>query len=355
MIHKLEVQGFTVFPDHEIFDFVPGINMVVGGNDSGKSHLLKLCYALAKWSAGGGRKSLPDKWAEEQRLRKDIMRVFSAHDLTGLTALNRGNGHAVVSASLEGRGVPPGTGKLKFGFKAHQEEEGLHILEMPQRFLDESVVFLTAREVLAIYPSFTQLGAKFPDILDGSSWDLCISLDQPQLEKLDDPHMGRVLARVEKILGGAVVRENGRFYLKRPGQEYMEMSLVAEGFKRLGTLGYLVQNGSVKRGSILFWDEPEMNLNATHLPRLVKVFMELAKAGVQLVLTSHSLFLIRELALQLAEQRNEMVPRRFFGLKVPRENRFGVRVTHGENLDELGQIESLEAEIAQADRYMQTL
>lgn len=355
MIRKLVVQGFTVFPTREEFDFVPGINMVVGGNDSGKSHLLKLCYALAKWSSGGGRKSLPDKWAEEQRLRRDIMRVFSSHDLSGLTARNRGNDHARIEASLEGKSVPEGMGRLKFHFEVDDEEEGLHIKELPQRFLNESVVFLTAREVLAIYPSFTQLGARFPEILDGACWDLCVALDQPPLEKLDDPHMGRVQARIEKILGGSVVREDGRFYLKRPGQDIMEMSLVAEGFKRLGTLGCLIQNGSVRRGSILFWDEPEMNLNATHLPRLVKVFMELAKAGVQLILTSHSLFLIRELVIQLAEQRNEAVSRRFFGLKVPRENRFGVRMTSADNLDELGPIESLEAEIAQADRYMQTL
>ena len=70
MIHDLLVSGVTVFPGREHFEFVPGINVVVGGNDSGKSHLLKLCYTVAKWSADGGRKSLPEKWAEEQRLRK---------------------------------------------------------------------------------------------------------------------------------------------------------------------------------------------------------------------------------------------------------------------------------------------
>lgn len=91
MIHDLLVRGVTVFPGSEHFEFVPGINVVVGGNDSGKSHLLKLCYTVAKWSADGGRKSLPEKWAEEQRLRKDLMRVFASRGLAGLTARNRGN------------------------------------------------------------------------------------------------------------------------------------------------------------------------------------------------------------------------------------------------------------------------
>lgn len=53
MIHDLLVRGVTVFPGSEHFEFVPGINVVVGGNDSGKSHLLKLCYTVAKWSADG--------------------------------------------------------------------------------------------------------------------------------------------------------------------------------------------------------------------------------------------------------------------------------------------------------------
>ena len=65
MIHDLLVRGVTVFPGSEHFEFVPGINVVVGGNDSGKSHLLKLCYTVARWSADGGKKSLPEKWAEE--------------------------------------------------------------------------------------------------------------------------------------------------------------------------------------------------------------------------------------------------------------------------------------------------
>ena len=156
MIHDLLVSGVTVFPGREHFEFVPGINVVVGGNDSGKSHLLKLCYTVAKWSADGGRKSLPEKWAEEQRLRKDLMRVFASRGLAGLTARNRGNAHARVEASMEGDGVPEGMGNLVFDFQAGHEEEGLSIREMPRRFLNVPVVFLAAREVLTIYPRFVQ-------------------------------------------------------------------------------------------------------------------------------------------------------------------------------------------------------
>ncbi len=355
MIRELAVRGFTVFPEQEKFEFVPGINVVVGGNDSGKSHLLKLCYSLAKWSSGGGRKSLPEKWAEELRLRNDLMRVFSSRNLSGLTALNRGNGKASVSAAMTGESVPMGLGNLSFHFCSTEEEEGLHIDEMPKRFLNNPVIFLTAREVFAIFPSFVQLGSRFPEVLDGACWDLCRALEQPMHSNLEDVSLSRVQGRIQKIISGKVIFKDGRFYLSRPGQQAMEMSLVAEGFKRLGALDCLIGNGTVQKGSILFWDEPEMNLNSFHLPLLVKVLMGLAKAGVQVVLSSHSLFLLRELTIQLSEQRNEMVSRRFFGLNVPHENRLGVRINSGDTLEDIGTIESLEAEIEQADRYLRML
>ncbi len=352
MIHDLLVSGVTVFPGREHFEFVPGINVVVGGNDSGKSHLLKLCYTVAKWSADGGRKSLPEKWAEEQRLRKDLMRVFASRGLAGLTARNRGNAHARVEASMEGDGVPEGMGNLVFDFQAGHEEEGLSIREMPRRFLNVPVVFLAAREVLTIYPSFVQVGSRFPEFLDGGSWDLCRYLDMEAEAEPISTDAGRVVARLEKIIGGKVVKRDGRFFLQRPGQQPIEMSLVAEGFKRLGTLSYLIRNGSVKKGSVLFWDEPEMNLNASHLPVLVKTLTGLAKTGGQVILSSHSLFLLRELMIQLSEPRNAMVQRKFFGMSVPRGERSGVRVSWGESLEDVGPIESLEAEIEQADRYL---
>ena len=253
---------------------------------------------------------------------------------------------------MEGEGVPEGMGNLVFDFRAGQEEEGLHIQEMPKRFLNVPVVFLAAREVLTIYPSFVQVGSRFPEFLDGGSWDLCRYLDVDAGSVPISTDAGRVVARLEKIIGGEVVKRDGRFFLQRPGLHPIEMSLVAEGFKRLGTLSYLIRNGSVKRGSVLFWDEPEMNLNASHLPVLVKTLTGLAKTGVQVILSSHSLFLLRELLIQLSEPRNAMVHRKFFGMIVPKGDRSGVRVTCGDSLEDVGPIESLEAEIEQADRYL---
>ena len=93
-----------------------------------------------------------------------------------------------------------------------------------------------------------------------------------------------------------------------------------------------------------------MNLNAGHLPLLVNLMLTLCRAGVQLVLTTHSLFLLRELVIQLAEEQNKGTTRRFFGLQAGRVE--GPRVSEADELDKLAHLDSLEAEQEQADRYL---
>ena len=351
MIRKLTVEGITVFPGREVFRFAPGMNIIIGGNDSGKSHLMKLCYAICKWGSGGSRRELPVVWAEEKRLRLDLLRVFGTRDLTGLTSRCIPNCTATVHASLHGNKVPPGSAELEFSFQEGHEEEGLRISSMPERSLSNNAVFLAPREVLSIYPCYMQAGKRYPELLDSASWELCRALETEPTEEPADI-MCQVMHQIEGLLSGKLLRINGRFFLQRAGQAPLELNLVAEGFKRIGTLGLLIGNGTVRPGTSLFWDEPEMNLNAQHLPRLVGIMTTLCRAGVQLVLTTHSLFLLRELVIQLADRQNHCIARRFFGLQTPQKAGTGVRVCAADDLNKLDHIASLDAETEQADRYL---
>lgn len=352
MIRKLVVEGVTVFPEQESFSFVPGLNIIVGGNDSGKSHLMKLCYAITKWGCDGARRELPEVWAEEKRLRRDMLRVFGTHNLTALTARNRGNDQARIKASLEGVKVPAGCADLKFSFSAGNEEEGIHIEKLPQRFLSENAVFISPREVLSIYPCYMQAGKRYPELLDSASWELCRALEEEPNNIPIPGSLRYVIQQIETLLSGRLQRLNGRFFLQRTGQEPLELNLVAEGFKRIGTLGLLIGNGTIHAGTSLFWDEPEMNLNTIHLPLLVRILMGLCHAGVQVMLTTHSLFLLRELVIQLAEKRHSEITRRFFGMQPALSANRGVRTSAGNSIDEIDHIDSLDAEMEQADRYL---
>lgn len=351
MIRKLTVEGVTVFPERESFSFVPGVNIIVGGNDCGKSHLMKLCFAVCKWSHGGATRDLPDTWAEEKRLRKDLLRVFGTSELTAVTSRSVKDCTAAVKASLEGEKAPLCTADVEFTFHAGREEDGLKIATLPDRFLHENAVFIPPREILSIYPCYMQAGKRYPELLDSASWELCRALEsEPQEQPAGAIH--QAIRLVERMLSGHLMRINGHFYLHRHAQEPLELNLIAEGFKRIGTLGLLLGNGTVHAGTTLFWDEPEMNINATHLPLLVNIMMALGRAGVQLILTTHSLFLLRELTIQLAAPENRGVSRRFTGLQLQARGREGVRVSAGESMNDLEYIDSLDAEMEQADRYL---
>ena len=41
----------------------------------------------------------------------------------------------------------------------------------------------------------------------------------------------------------------------------LEFTLLAEGMRKLGLIWLLIQNGTLGNSSVLFWDEPETNLN----------------------------------------------------------------------------------------------
>ena len=351
MIRKLSVEGVTVFPCRQEFSFVPGINVIVGENDSGKSHLMKLCYALCFWGRGGAKRELPEIWAEEKRLRQVLLRVFGIRDLSVLVSKN-GGGAARAHVSLEGGKAPLGTAETGFFFRADREEDGVLIEELPKRYLTESSLFLSPREVLSVYPCYMQAGKRYPELLDAADWELCRALEEEPKDISPNGALRNVLRDVEMLLSGRLARVSGRFYLQRSEQDFLSLNLVAEGFKRIGTLGLLIDNGSICRGSSLFWDEPETSLNTAHMPQLVRLLTGLCRAGVQVMISTHSLFLLRELTIQLSESRNRGISRRYIGLNASSDGGRAVRVVSGDALEQIGPIASLEAEMEQADRYL---
>ena len=130
------------------------------------------------------------------------------------------------------------------------------------------------------------------------------------------------------------------------------MSLVAEGFKRLGTLSYLIRNGSVKKGSVLFWDEPEMNLNASPPARAGENPDGACQDG-----GAGYFVLPQPVPAAGADDSAFRTPQCHGAEKVFRDEAcrggtFRGKGVLGESLEDVGPVESLEAEIEQADRYL---
>lgn len=149
-------------------------------------------------------------------------------------------------------------------------------------------------------------------------------------------------------MGGQVeADQNGRFYLRQSGGR-LEMPLVAEGLRKLAMLARLIATGEPLEAGMLFWDEPEANLNPRLLRPIAQTILALSRQGLQVFMATHSLFLLRELELLLAESDPQTVQGpMFFGLH-PLDG--AVDVQGGPELACIGSIAALDEELDQEDR-----
>ena len=151
-------------------------------------------------------------------------------------------------------------------------------------------------------------------------------------------------------MGGTVVRDGDRFYLDSDKGK-TEMPLVAEGVRKLATLAHLLRNGALTKKGIVFWDEPESNLNPRLIRDVAAMLMNLASQGVQVFIGTHSFFLMKEIdMLKRMEKSLSQVPCRFITLGHDAD---GEPVfEQGNRLQEISHIVALEPELDQYDREL---
>jgi predicted ATP-dependent endonuclease of OLD family len=122
--------------------------------------------------------------------------------------------------------------------------------------------------------------------------------------------------------------------------------MMAEGLRKIGTISYLLKNGALNQNSILFWDEPESNLNPKLIRDIAKLLIYLERLDVQIFIANHSLFLIKELEI-LRQKENNI---RYFSFGFDEEN--NLRVSQNKVFEYLEDIVILDEAIEQSDRFM---
>ena len=341
MIRSLAAENFTIIAKEERFTFAEGLNVVIGENASGKSHLLKLAYTLAAIS----HEALPvrpDKEAFGRMVGRKLLRVFRPGGLGRL--VHHGSGECRVGIGF----TDPGCG-YAFSFSSRSRKD-VQLDEKPRNFVPNPVVFLPTREILSIWSGFAALYQHHDLGFDATYFDLARALEAPPLPfgRLKPFHS--TLNRLETLMGGSIHLEKEHFVLKSSQGGTMEIDLIAEGIRKLATLYHLIRNGTLQKGSQLFWDEPETNLNPRLMRPLAEILMELAQKGVQLFLATHSLFLLRELEILSMKKIYRDLPQRYITFDLTAG---GVAVVQGDRIEEVEPIVSLDESLAQSDRYLE--
>lgn len=279
---KITLDRFTAFAELEL-PFSAGINVLIGTNGTGKTHLMKACYAACDVAKTG------DSFVEK------LVRVFlpsgrapgrlvhrQRGSNAGEVAVHRGS--CVLTASLSSSGRTGGRAKVSGATQwADPELESAYI---------------PVKEMLSNAPGFLSLYASRSIRFEEVYADILHRAYSPVLRGPMDTQRRQLMARLrESMLGNVIVRDEEFFLRSRQGT--IEFTMLAEGIRKLALLWLLIQNGTLPNGSVLFWDEPETNLNPSLFGTVISILLDLQRAGVQIFLATHSYVILEEIDLQM--------------------------------------------------------
>ena len=279
MITGLKLNNFTAFKNLDLV-LSPGINVFLGENGTGKTHVLKVMYSacdIMKTNMNFAEKLIRNFLPSKRSLGRMVHRqkksanckvIVSRYDNANLTLSFTNHGKRAKDATIKG------------------EREWIS--------KPTNSVYIPVKEMLSNGPGFRSLYSQreihfeeiYSDILDRAYLPVARGPIENQRKQL--------LERLQKVIDGRVSIVNEEFFLKNK-QGNLEFTLLAEGIRKLGLLWQLIQNGTLLGGSILFWDEPETNLNPDLYNALINILLELQRCGVQIFLATHNYVILKEL------------------------------------------------------------
>jgi energy-coupling factor transporter ATP-binding protein EcfA2 len=298
LLKSLAVKRFSVFEETHV-DFCSNLNVFIGLNATGKSHFMKLAYSLL------------EGWAST--LREGITNGVSAsltRKLAGVFQPEGGQVSRLVRRSRDSAEVNLEYGHSRLSLRLSSGGESELRPPIPGTS-PAAATFIPTREVLSMYEGFVAAYESRELSFDETYFDLCVAMSARPLRSEHASELKALLGPLEEILGGRVELVGNRFYVGS-GKDRTEAHLLAEGMRKIAVLAHLIRNGSLASNSVLFWDEPESNLNPYLITQVAKTIRKLAGAGTQIVIATHDYLLAHELSL-LAEYPSEPpIETRFF-------------------------------------------
>lgn len=320
-INSLKMKNFAKFKNTSL-DF-KNLNVIVGENGVGKTHLLKLLYsALAatqkpdgqqiEYKSGTGKHiprstSRPTIGILESQIAQKLAGVHRPEGRKVGRLVRRQQGHRRCDIHV---GLEDDQKSIGFSFTTNSSTK-VTINQCPDTWYDGTPVFLPTHELLSIYPGFTWLYEKYQTEFDETWYDTCKLLGAPPVRGRRSMDINELLGPLQQQLGGKIVFKDDRFYL-RGAAGTLESPLVAEGLRKVGMLWYLITTKQLENVSCLFWDEPEANLN----PKIIRTVAEaisLISKFTQVFLATHSVFLLKQFEI-LRKQGKQQLSIRYFAL-----------------------------------------
>ena len=293
MLEKIKFEKFTAFEKLEL-NFSPGINILIGENGTGKTHILKAAYAacdISKNKSDFAEKITHVFYPSGKQIGRLVKRSSSSsRGFLEITRKINGDKKIVLRLSLSNHTKKPEKATVSGSSKVWME----HPME---------AAYIPVKDMMANSTGFRSLYEEREIHFEEIYVDIIRKAFLPVLKGPVDKHRRRLLERLQHAMDGKVVAKNEEFFL-RSKQGELEFTLLAEGLRKMGLLWILIQNGTLLNGSVLFWDEPETNLNPRLIKTVVGILIALQRLGVQIFLSTHDYVVLKEFDLQLNPSDN---------------------------------------------------
>lgn len=361
MFKKLSIKDFMGFKEAR-FTFGKSLNIFIGENASGKTQFLKLLFFLSSIlkDISQQKYNCPTRYndPEEQYLHNrpviDVLKkTFRIKQLRELIRFTPEHNIGLASSV---NSVIMGDSDDVFGYiftidKVEPNSDSLYIeriqnINFPYR-QNSNIIFLPAREMLSMYQNFRSLNDEYDLPYDKTFVDTISKLGLPYLKNEPEEYKA-LINSLESSFDGKIFLRDEKFYYQPKSAPYgmdLDISMAAEGWRKLGMILQLIKNGALRKGRVLLWDEPEANLNPQLIRLIAHTILELSQMGIQVFIATHSLFLVNELEILLAKQKIKDGVR-FFNL------RKGKAPQQGDSFSALKNVLLLDEEMMQSDRYM---
>ena len=294
MIKDISIKSFGPIADVKCED-LGSINLLIGHNGSGKTFFLKGVYAALKTIEQYQRGKEPRSFKEI--LSDSLYWTFQVNSLGSLVRKNEQS--------------------LEFSMSSDSGEEfcytfGIATTKLVQNVTDTFAstevnnVFIPAKEIVSIQDVILRsfdVDKSFG--FDKSYVDLSRALNRTMMGR-NYKDFSDARECLDDAIGGRIEYDDDKkaWIFKDKDRRIFEINITSEGIKWLAILDLLLGNHYLTRKSIVIIDEAEANLHPEMIRRFMEILVLLAKAGLQIFISTHSYFVIKN--LYILAHRNKM-------------------------------------------------
>jgi predicted ATP-dependent endonuclease of OLD family len=296
IIEKLSVQNFSAFHQLEWND-LGSLNVITGLNSTGKTHLLKLLYSIARGIEEGNKTTEVSGNSKSIYILQKILHCIIPQPKGSESFITYGKSEAKLQTTVKAM-------TLKFLITADQN------CSVDSAFWDDHLdiqsTFIPTKEIFSIFDAIveTREGSKRLLAFDDTYYDLVKDFRLPMAQQLtgeksypDYFHKMTEGGKIEYI-------DNQLLFVK--DKLKLSMHQTAEGIRKLGIFDRLIRNHRIQfnQGNcVICLDEPETNLHPEAIITFAEMLHDFAQNGVQVFLATHSYFMLKRLE-QLAKEHS---------------------------------------------------